>query len=94
MLMDGNNSFNNPSSMSNTINRNQSLNVSNTRITYPNSSINNVKSNIAGITNMPKIEDRFKNVRMDKSRAIQIMNSAGQNIIQNKIRGVDDYSIK
>ena len=92
MLMDGNNSFNNPSGMSNMISQSQNMNLSNTRITYPSST--NVKGNIAGITNMPKIEDRFKNVRMDKSPAKQIMNSAGQNVIQNKIRGVEDYSSK
>lgn len=90
MLMDGNNSFNNPNSMSNTISRNQNLNNMNVKFTYPTN--NSIQSNIAGITNMPKIEDRFKNVRMDKSPAKQIMNSAGQNIIQNKIRGVNDYS--
>lgn len=91
MLTD-NNSFNNPNSMSNIINRTQNLNLSNTRITYP--SINNLNNNIAGINNMPKMEDRFKNIKIDKSRAIQIMNSAGQNIIQNKIRGVNDFSTK
>ena len=91
MLMD-NNSFNNPNSMSNIINRTQNLNLSNTRITYP--SINNLNNNIAGINNMPKMDDRFKNIKIDKSRAIQIMNSAGQNIIQNKNRGVNDFSTK
>ena len=91
MLTD-NNSFNNPNSMSNIINRTQNLNLSNTRITYP--SINNLNNNIAGINNMPKMEDRFKNIKIDKSRAIQIMNSAGQNIIQNKNRGVNDFSTK
>ena len=91
MLMDDNNSFNNPNNLSNIISRNQILNNMNVKLTYPSNN-DNIKSNIAGVTNIPKIEDRFKNVRMDKSPAKEIMNSAGQNIIQNKIRGVNDYS--
>ena len=61
----------------------------------------NSQGNVAGIAKTPVVEDkfkkaasedRFKNVRMDKDPAKQIMNSAGQNVIQNKIRGVGDLS--
>lgn len=49
-------------------------------------------ANIAGISKMPQMEDKFKNVKIDRDPAKQIMNSAGQNVIQNKIRGVRDIS--
>lgn len=68
-----------------------------------NVSMVNQQKGIAGISKTPMMEDRFKkaqsedrfkNVKMDKDPAKQIMNSAGQNVIQNKIRGVGDISAR
>lgn len=57
---------------------------------------NNRGTNIAGISKMPQFDhsSRFKNVKVDRNPAKQIMNSAGQNMIQNKIRGVGDISAR
>lgn len=78
------------------VNPNRNLANMNVRITSGPSNVNSSKANIAGINNIPQFDrdSRFKNVKMDKSPAKQIMNSAGQNLIQNKIRGVGDISAK
>lgn len=82
---------NNSNNMGNMINQNRNLSDMNVRITSSPTS-----NNIAGINKIPQFnrEDRFKNVKIDRNPAKQIMNSAGQNMIQNKIRGVGDISAK
>lgn len=94
-----NNMFNrnmnsNAGSMPNMVNPSRNL----ANMTPPSNSIsnNNGKVNVAGINKMPEFDrsSRFKNVKMDKDPAKQIMNSAGQNMIQNKIRGVNDLSAR
>lgn len=86
----------NISNSGNMVNPNKNLANMNVRITSGASNLSTSKVNIAGINNMPQFdrESRFKNVKMDKNPAKQIMNSAGQNLIQNKIRGVGDISAK
>lgn len=89
-----NNINNSANNMNGIVNPNRNLNNMNVRITSGPSNAN--KANIAGINSIPQFDrdSRFKNVKIDKSPAKQIMNSAGQNLIQNKIRGVGDISAR
>ena len=78
--------------MGNMIDSHRNLNNTSQHSGPMSSNFGSNKANIAGISKMPQMEDRFKNVKIDKDPAKQIMNSAGQNVIQNKIRGVRDIS--
>lgn len=87
---------NNSCNMPNLVNPSRNLaNMTPPSNTRPISN-NNRGANIAGINKMPQFDrnSRFKNVKMDRDPAKQIMNSAGQNMIQNKIRGVGDASVR
>lgn len=85
---------NSANSMPNLVNPSRNL----ANITPPSNSManNTRRANVAGINKMPQFDrsSRFKNVKMDRDPAKQIMNSAGQNMIQNKIRGVGDISAR
>lgn len=45
--------------------------------------INKTPTNIGGISKMPTASNPFANVKMDRQRSTQIMNSSGQNVIRN-----------
>jgi len=49
------------------------------------SGINKTPSNISGLRKMPTANNPFKNVRIDRQRSAQIMNSSGENVIRNKV---------
>lgn len=40
-------------------------------------------ANISGINKMPTANDPFANVKIDRQRSKQIMNSSGENLIRN-----------
>lgn len=45
--------------------------------------INKAPSNIGGINKMPNKSNPFSNVKIDRQRSKQIMDSSGQNVIRN-----------
>ena len=45
--------------------------------------INKSPANIGGINKMPTARDPFANVKIDRQRSTQIMNSSGENVIRN-----------
>lgn len=51
------------------------------------SGINKAPTNIGGINKMPTPNNPFNNVKIDRQRSNQIMNSSGENVIRNKING-------
>lgn len=56
------------------------------------SGINKTPTNISGISKMPAANDPFKNVKFDRQRSRQIMNSSGQNVIRNKMNNNGGFS--
>ena len=45
--------------------------------------INKTPTNISGINKMPTANNPFSNVKIDRQRSTQIMNSSGENVIRN-----------
>jgi len=45
--------------------------------------INKTPTNIGGINKLPTARDPFANIKIDRQRSNQIMNSSGENVIRN-----------
>ena len=54
--------------------------------------INKTPTNISGINKMPTPNNPFANVKIDKQRSRQIMNSSGENVISNDFNKNGGYN--
>lgn len=56
------------------------------------SGINKTPTNISGVNKMPTAQNPFSNVKIDRQRSKQIMNSSGENVIRNDFNKTGGYN--